>query len=63
MVAKTEVMIGLADAAQMLGIRYAAAYDLLLVGRLEGSKGPNGRWMVSKASVDTVRGELARRRA
>jgi hypothetical protein len=42
---KTSEMIGLAEAAQRLGLPYQDAHRLLLTGRLRGEK-RRGRWFV-----------------
>lgn len=45
--------IGLAEAAQLLGIPYQDAHRLLLIGRLRGQK-RGGRWWVAAESVHEV---------
>lgn len=46
-------MIGLAEAAQQLGIPYQNAHRLVLTGVLKGEKRDN-RWWVLKANVDDL---------
>ena len=45
----------LADAAQALGLRYNATFNLVLIGELEGHRKDNGRWEVSQESVEAYR--------
>ena len=47
-------MLGLAEAAQRLGIPYQRAHRLLMVGVLPGRK-RGGRWSVLAASVHRLR--------
>ena len=43
--------VSLPDAAYMLGITYSNALDLLYTRRIEGKRGLNGRWQISRASL------------
>ncbi len=52
-------MIGLAEAAQQLGLPYQDAHRLVLTGRLQGEKRGN-RWYVPKQSVEKLLAEEAR---
>lgn len=51
----TTKTIRLVDAAKMLQLSYARAWNLVLTGRLEGQR-EGGRWVVTRVSVQ----ELAR---
>jgi hypothetical protein len=50
--------IGLAGAAQLLRVTYWAARTLVLTGRLDGRQDPaNGRWLVTRRSVERLQRE------
>ena len=49
----------LAEAAQLLRLRYNAALNAVLVGELEGHRKDNGRWEVSEESVRAYRARRA----
>ena len=52
--------ISLVDAAHALRISYDRAHRLVLLQSLDGIRGPDGRsWLVTTASVERVRRELA----
>ena len=51
--------IPLSEAAYLLSWRWAKAFDALLEGRLEGKRGANGRWRVTRASVERLKRELS----
>ena len=54
MVMRGDGMLSLAAAAQRLGVRYLAAYNLMLRGRLPGKR--RGRfWFVRAADVERQR--------
>lgn len=49
-------MIGLAEAAQYLGIPYQNAHRLLLTGELRGEK-RSGRWIVRREDAERLKSE------
>ena len=51
--ANTERMIGLAEAAQKLGLPYQNCHRLLLMGQLRGEKRA-GRWFVLVHDVERI---------
>lgn len=51
--------VTLPEAARTLGVSWPVAYRLLLGGDLYGEIGVNGRWLISRRSLDS----LARKRA
>ena len=53
-------MIGLAEAAQYLGIPYQNAHRLLLTGALRGVK-RQGRWMVRREDTERLKAEREER--
>lgn len=57
----TEQVIGLIDAARLLKRSYAQTLRLLARGDLDGVRGSNGRWNVTRSSVERVRRTLANR--
>lgn len=53
--ATSDEEVTLMAAAKALSISYERARRKLLVGELEGRQDADGRWLVSRASIDRLR--------
>jgi len=49
-----EETIALTEAARRLGLRWRRAWDLVLVGELDGTQDASGRWRVTERSVNDL---------
>ncbi len=54
--------ISLVRAAHLLHVSWAVAYRMLLEGELEGRQGDNGRWYVTRDSLQRISRERRRAR-
>ena len=54
-----EDRVSLPAAGRMLGMSWSRTYQLMMTGKLEGEQGDNGRYQISRASVERFLAEQA----